>query len=58
VKVMIVENNAGVRKMIKSFLADLADEFNECADGREALEMYRCSRPDVVLIANPLTTRS
>jgi len=50
VKVMIVEDNARVRKMIKSFIADLADDFSECADGGEALEMYRRSRPDVVLM--------
>ena len=47
---MIVEDNVRVRKMIKSFIADLADEFTECADGEEALEMYRRSCPDAVLM--------
>jgi CheY-like chemotaxis protein len=50
VNVMIVEDNIRVRKMIKSFIADLADEFTECADGQEALEVYRQSRPDAVLM--------
>ena len=49
-KVMIVEDNARVRKMIKSFIADLAEEFSECADGEEAVEMYRQALPDVVLM--------
>jgi two-component system, NarL family, response regulator DesR len=50
VKVMIVEDNARMRKMIKSFIADVADEITECDDGEDALELYRQSQPDAVLM--------
>lgn len=49
-KVMIVEDNARVRKMIKSFIADVVDEFTECEDGKDALKLYEQSRPDAVLM--------
>jgi len=56
-KVMIVEDHKGVRRMIRSFLSDLVDEFVECSDGSTALEAYRRDKPDVVLmdIKMPIT---
>jgi len=49
-KVLIVEDNQAVRRMMKSLIADLADEIRECADGAEALSAYSESQPDVVLM--------
>lgn len=49
-KVMIVEDNAQVRKMIRSFIGDVVDEFVECVDGSEALKAYAEHRPDLVLM--------
>ncbi len=45
-KVMIVDDNAEVRKLIRSVLADMAGEFVECADGEEAVAAYEQQRPD------------
>jgi len=49
-KVMIVDDHAGVRKMMMSYLSDVADEFVECSNGSEALAAYEMHRPDVVLM--------
>jgi len=49
-KVMIVDDNAQVRRMITSFLDDLVSEFVECSDGCEALAAYAENRPDLVLM--------
>ena len=45
-KVMIVDDNAEVRKLIRTVLADLAGEFVECADGEQAVAAYDQHRPD------------
>jgi CheY-like chemotaxis protein len=49
-KILIVEDIEPVRRMVKSFIEDLVDEFVECGDGREALYTYTQHRPDVVLM--------
>jgi len=49
-KLMIVDDNAQVRRMITSFLSDLVGEFIECSDGCEALSAYATHRPDLVLM--------
>ena len=49
-KVLIVEDNAAVRRMIRLFIDDVADEIFECADGDEALAAYRAFHPDWVLL--------
>src|SRR5215467_8995689 len=49
-KVLIVEDNQAVRRVMKSLIADLADEIHECSDGAEALTAYCESQPDVVLM--------
>lgn len=49
-KILIVDDNARMRRAIKSLLADLADEFFECADGETALAAHAEHRPDVVLM--------
>jgi CheY-like chemotaxis protein len=49
-KVLIVEDNAGVRHLLKSILAFVASETCECSDGADALAAYKLNRPDVVLM--------
>ena len=43
-KVMIVDDNAQMREFIRTVLADVASEFVECADGREAVALYEATR--------------
>ena len=49
-KILIVEDNAAVRRVIASVLAPLASTIAECSDGRDALAAYETCRPDVVLM--------
>jgi CheY-like chemotaxis protein len=49
-KVLIVEDNAVMREMIKRMVGDLADEISECEDGNQALAAYEAGRPDWVLM--------
>ncbi len=45
-KVMIVDDNAEMRGLIRTLLAEVASEFVECSDGREAVAVYEAERPD------------
>ncbi len=45
-KVMIVDDNAEMRGLIRAILAQTANHFVECADGREAVAIYEHERPD------------
>jgi CheY-like chemotaxis protein len=49
-KLLIVEDNAGMRRLIKSVVFDLADEVVECEDGADALRAYTKFHPDWVLM--------
>jgi CheY-like chemotaxis protein len=49
-RLLIVEDNAEMRRLLQRMLADLAEEFAECDDGGEALKAYASSRPDWVLM--------
>ncbi len=49
-KVLIVDDNESMRRLINSFIADVTAETIECSDGREALAAYRLHRPDVVVM--------
>lgn len=49
-KLLIVEDNPTVRRMIRRMVADLAQEIRECDDGSEALDAYRELHPDWVLM--------
>jgi len=49
-KVLIVDDNAQMRQMVKSYLRGLAEETRECADGAEALAAYTDFLPDWVLM--------
>jgi CheY-like chemotaxis protein len=49
-KVLIVDDNEPMRRMVSTFIADLVDEVVECGDGCEALKAYSDHRPDFVLM--------
>ena len=49
-KVLIVDDNEQARLMIRHYLRGLSDEFRECEDGAEALEVYAEFLPDWVLM--------
>src|SRR5262249_56282228 len=49
-RVLIVEDNAQMREMIKLFLRGVAEEIAECGDGAEALAAYREFAPDWVVM--------
>ncbi len=49
-RVLIVDDNPAVRRLIGRVLSELADDIQECADGSEALRAYRECCPDLVLM--------
>ena len=48
--ILIVDDHAEMRQLIRSMLSDLASEVNECTDGSQALAAYREHIPDWVLM--------
>ena len=49
-KLLIVEDNAEIRRLIISIVSDLVDEVAECSDGADALARYTEFQPDLVLM--------
>ena len=49
-KILIVDDNAGMREMMRSFLPESFDDICECEDGFDALDYYRAFLPDWVLM--------
>ena len=49
-KILIVEDNAGVRAVLQRALSETASQVWECSDGADALLAYLHHRPDVVLM--------
>jgi CheY-like chemotaxis protein len=49
-KILIVEDNAGVRRMIRRAVDHLASQVSECEDGADALAAYGECLPDIVLM--------
>lgn len=49
-KLLIVEDNPSVRRILKTIVSSLADEISECADGETAVLIYRNEKPDFVLM--------
>jgi CheY-like chemotaxis protein len=47
---LIVEDNASMRRLIKSVVKDLAVAIHECTDGAEALTAYEAFCPEWVLM--------
>ncbi|MGI8567042.1 MAG: response regulator transcription factor [Pyrinomonadaceae bacterium] len=50
VKVLIVDDNERMRKMVKLYLRGLADEIRECEDGEQAFDAYAEFQPDWVVM--------
>ena len=48
--ILIVDDNAQMRDLIKSLVANDSHDMLECADGNEAVDLYRRFRPDLVLM--------
>jgi two-component system cell cycle response regulator DivK len=49
-KPLIVEDNSGVRRVIRTLVASVARKICECADGAGVLTVYMLERPDFVLM--------
>jgi len=49
-KLLIVDDNTSVRRLIASILSSRAHEIHECADGVDALTTYTALCPDFVLM--------
>lgn len=49
-KLLIVEDNAEMRRLIAGLVRDLAETINECSDGADALSAYSQYQPDWVLM--------
>ena len=47
---LIVDDNAAVRRLIADIVTPFADEIRECANSRDALSAYNAQRPDLVLM--------
>src|SRR5262245_7269769 len=49
-RVLIVDDNEAMRRTIRTFIQDLADEIAECSSGLAALEYYPTFKPDWILM--------
>lgn len=49
-KILIVDDNPGVRRLLRRSLADSTTELWECNDGAAALPAYQEHKPDLVLM--------
>jgi CheY-like chemotaxis protein len=49
-RVLIVEDNASVRRLIRRIVTGVASEIHECEDGAAAVAAYLEHRPDFVLM--------
>jgi CheY-like chemotaxis protein len=50
VKILIIDDNAGVRRLIREVVSELAEEVRECSDGDQSLSAYLDFQPDLVLM--------
>ena len=50
IKILVVDDNAAVRKLIRQVVSEIADEVYECFDGDQSLLAYRDLCPDLVLM--------
>jgi CheY-like chemotaxis protein len=49
-RVLIADNNASMRRMMRTIVKPVAEEIFECNDGKEAIEIYKGLSPDWVLM--------
>jgi CheY-like chemotaxis protein len=54
-RVLIIDDNRAIHRVIKSIVADLADEIYDCTEGTNALAAYLTHRPDFVLMDFAMT---
>src|SRR5205807_3080041 len=52
---LIVEDNAGMRRLLRAAVDGLGSETWDCCDGAEALDAYVAHRPDIVLMDISMT---
>ena len=48
--ILIADDNAEVRRMIRELIEDIDPEIVECSDGGEAINAYESNLPDFVLM--------
>ena len=49
-KILIVDDNPGVRRLLRRAVEPITSQVSECGDGSEALATYSKGWPDVVLM--------
>ncbi len=49
-KLLIVDDNAAVRRLIADIVLPFAGEIRECDDGADAVSAYTSQKPDLVLM--------
>ena len=49
-RILITDDHAEMRLLIKTLIGDLAEGIIECANGSEALDAYRQQKPDWVIM--------
>ena len=50
IKILIVDDNAGVRRLMRQVVREVAGEIRECSDGDQSLSAYTDFQPDLVLM--------
>ncbi len=48
--ILIAEDNAGMRRVIRNLIEDIDPDVIECSNGQEAIDAYAEHRPDLVLM--------
>src|SRR5690348_10398452 len=48
--ILIVDDNSGVRRMVRNMIEDIDSEIIECDDGAAAIAIYEVLTPDFVLM--------
>lgn len=49
-KILIVDDNATIRRLIRHAVREIAEEIRECTDGNLVLSAYADFQPDIVLM--------
>ena len=49
-KIMVLDDSARMREMIRDVLHNCVDEFFECGNGNQAIDDYEKYNPDIVLM--------
>lgn len=49
-RILLVENNPEMRRLLKSMIAEITDDIFESEGGEDAVEKYRTAKPDLVVM--------